>query len=717
MLSITKVRLKGFRGFVGEQEFDFSSPITILFGENGKGKSSLLNSIEYCLFGNDCIGKDTGIRERIDWEVKNRRTNECYVELEIKESDSEYKIKRAWKSRARDELSISGSDGGFTQGEDPKRELVKLIKNFSFKDFLTSIYQHQEVIRFFLIQEPKDRNEAIDRLLGLSEYRNIIDGINRTRINGETLQDEIDNIASKIKAKIDVWEEQIMEKKEELKNKGILANEISKNGAKNLATNIKNSLEDFSQKINLESTEAFLEVDESEFNEFYELAKREITRLRSEMPDIKKQKEIFEKISKIEQALNNYKSTQGVFTGKNKLLQDFIQQNGQIDELEQKKISKENEIKEKKKEKEEISLLAVIIEKAIKYLKSDMIINKNICPVCETEKEGLLDQLENDYQETHKKQLEEINRELEEKRKELQNIEDLISEYRKRKEDEMKFEGEFKKVSESIRNTWGISEREDIETWLNNLKNTCKNELQAIETTVQNKQEELNKIEENIDNLSKIHEVLKLESQREKARNIESSDDWKKLREKANEFKKFAKKIEDIISAVKQASTAEAKDKIESVKEKISEYFKAITSHPMISQINFKVSEDPRTGGNSYEFNDQDGKNIIPILSQGNLNALALSIFLALAESQDSPFNFLIFDDPSQSLGSSEKVKFIEILNKIGEKRNLIISTMDNEFFNLSKNNLTQTKIVYHFNNWSQDIGPEVQKRKVRLEY
>jgi len=709
MLSITKVRLKGFRGFVGEQEFDFYSPFTILFGENGKGKSSLLNAIEWCLFGNDSIGRNTGIRERIDWEIKNRNIKECYVELEVKENDSEYKIKRAWKSKTRDELSIIGSDGKTTQGEDAKRELVKLIKNFSFKDFLTSIYQHQEVIRFFLIQEPKDRNEAMDRLLGLSEYRNIIDGINKAEIKGETLQNEIDNILEQIKAKIEVWEEQIREKKKELNNKGILDNEINKDGAKNLAANIKNSLKDFFLKINLNLTETFLKVDESDFDKFSALAKHEITRLRSEMPDIKKQEEIFEKRTKVVEDLNNYINAQGAFTEKNKLLQEFIQKNGKIDELEKKKTDKENEIKEKENEKEKISLLAVIIEKSIKYLKSDMVIHKKTCPVCGTEKEGLLDQLEKDYQEKYKKQLEEINKELEEKRNELKKIEDLISEYRKKEEDKMKFEGEFKKVSESIRNTWGIGEREDIEKWLNNFKNTCEGELKAIEITVKEKQEKLNKIEENINNFSKIHEVLKLESQREKARNIERSNNWKKLQEKADEFKKFVEEIEDIISVVKQASTAEARNKIESVKEKISEYFKAITSHPMISQINFEVSE-ARTGGNSYEFKDQKGENMIPILSQGNLNALALSIFLALAESQDSPFNFLIFDDPSQSLGSSEKFKFLEVLNKIGGKRNLIISTMDKEFFDLSEKTFTKTKIVYQFKDWSQDKGPQVEK-------
>jgi DNA repair exonuclease SbcCD ATPase subunit len=716
MITITKVKVKGFRGFTDDdQEFDLSSPITILFGGNGKGKSSLLNSIEWCVFGNECIGKNTGIRERVYWEVKNRNTKVCYVELEIKENDKKYIVRRLWKSPKKDELFIISPEGKTIDGEEAKKELVKLTKNFSFKDFLTSIYQHQEVIRFFVIQEPKDRNEAIDRLLGLYEYRNIIDGINKVGIKGEILQNEIDNISKQIEVKIGVWKKQIDEKKKELNTQGIQDNEISEDSAKKLALNIKKSLEEFSQQIELDLTETFRKAEVFNFNEFCKLAKSEITRLRTEMPDIKEQNELFKKISEIKRDLNDYKRAQEIFTERNKLLQDFIQENGKIEELENKKISKENKIKEKENEKEKINLLAVIIEKVIKYLKSDMI--TNTCPVCGTEKEGLLGQLEKDYQEKYKKQLEGIDKELEEKKNELKKIENLISEYKKREDGKRRSEKELQEVSERIRSTWKIGEKEDIEKWLNNLKIYLEDSIKKIEIMVKDKQEKLNKIEENINILSKIYEVLKLETQMEKARNIERSEDWKKLQGKANEFKKFAEKIENIISAIKKASTAEAKKKIESVKEKISKYFTTITNHPMISQINFEVVEDPRIGGNSYEFKDNKGENIIPILSQGNLNVLALSIFLALAESQDSPFNFLIFDDPSQSLGSFEKFKFLEILNNIAEKRNLIISTMDEEFFDLSEKIFTKRKIVYQFKNWSQFKGPQVEKKGVRLEY
>ena len=46
---------------------------------------------------------------------------------------------------------------------------------------MTTVYQHQEAVRAILTQEPKERNDAIDRLLGLSVYRNLLDGLAKVK--------------------------------------------------------------------------------------------------------------------------------------------------------------------------------------------------------------------------------------------------------------------------------------------------------------------------------------------------------------------------------------------------------------------------------------------------------------------------------------------------------------------------------------------------------
>src|SRR5437588_6511220 len=85
MLLPRRLTVQGFRGFRDAVEFHFDRPATLFFGENRSGKSSTLNAIEWCLFGDDCLGKQTGIRERIGWVVANRHlpAPELRVALEL----------------------------------------------------------------------------------------------------------------------------------------------------------------------------------------------------------------------------------------------------------------------------------------------------------------------------------------------------------------------------------------------------------------------------------------------------------------------------------------------------------------------------------------------------------------------------------------------------------------------------------------------------------
>ncbi|HEX9831225.1 MAG TPA: ATP-binding protein, partial [Thermodesulfobacteriota bacterium] len=171
-----------------EKEFDFENPAVFLFGDNRSGKSSTLNAVEWCLFGNDCIGGETGIRERINFEIPNRKMKplNTLVELilEDKGSSETYKIFRKWISAKRHELILTLPNGTSLAGQDAENKLAQIIKS-TFRDFLTTVYQHQEAIRDVVTQEPGERNDAIDRLLGLSVYRNLLTGLDKANLKSQ----------------------------------------------------------------------------------------------------------------------------------------------------------------------------------------------------------------------------------------------------------------------------------------------------------------------------------------------------------------------------------------------------------------------------------------------------------------------------------------------------------------------------------------------------
>jgi DNA repair exonuclease SbcCD ATPase subunit len=160
MLKLKRLKIKGFRGYVEEKEIVFDNPMMLLFGPEHQGKSSTLNAIEWCLFGNKCIGAKSGIRERINWEIPNRSLGsrpDVSVELQLEGEDRDtYKILRQWVSKTKDKLEVTILSGQTFKGQSAKEKLAQLLK-LSFRDFLTTVYQHQEIVRAVVTQEPRER--------------------------------------------------------------------------------------------------------------------------------------------------------------------------------------------------------------------------------------------------------------------------------------------------------------------------------------------------------------------------------------------------------------------------------------------------------------------------------------------------------------------------------------------------------------------------------
>jgi hypothetical protein len=66
------------------------------------------------------------------------------------------------------------------------------------------------------------------------------------------------------------------------------------------------------------------------------------------------------------------------------------------------------------------------------------------------------------------------------------------------------------------------------------------------------------------------------------------------------------------------------------------------------------------------------------VMSQGELNALALSVFLPRARLPASPFRFLVIDDPVQAMDPAKVDGLARVLEKAAADRQVIVFTHDN---------------------------------------
>ncbi len=65
------------------------------------------------------------------------------------------------------------------------------------------------------------------------------------------------------------------------------------------------------------------------------------------------------------------------------------------------------------------------------------------------------------------------------------------------------------------------------------------------------------------------------------------------------------------------------------------------------------------------------------VMSQGEVNALALSIFLPRATMPASPFRFLVIDDPVQAMDPAKVDGFARVIQRFSESRQVVVFTHD----------------------------------------
>ncbi len=74
---------------------------------------------------------------------------------------------------------------------------------------------------------------------------------------------------------------------------------------------------------------------------------------------------------------------------------------------------------------------------------------------------------------------------------------------------------------------------------------------------------------------------------------------------------------------------------------------------------------------------DGTDASALSVMSQGEQHSLALSLFLPRAATADSPFGFIVIDDPVQSMDPAKVNGLAEVLHELGEHRQVVVFTHD----------------------------------------
>jgi DNA sulfur modification protein DndD len=97
---IKSIELFNFRQYFGKQKIEFSQSasknITVIHGENGSGKTALLNAFNWCLYQeNDLPNPEKIVNEQAITNANNGEKVKAYIQIEFKQEGIDYIIKRS----------------------------------------------------------------------------------------------------------------------------------------------------------------------------------------------------------------------------------------------------------------------------------------------------------------------------------------------------------------------------------------------------------------------------------------------------------------------------------------------------------------------------------------------------------------------------------------------------------------------------------------------
>ena len=278
-MKITKLSLQNFRQFHGchiiEFDADDTQNITVVHGENGAGKTSLLNAFKWCFYGRTDF--DTGQQNILnEHAVVSANINEelpMSIEIEFEHDDYKYMAKRLQRYRktgglnaepigtAMLELSWTDPQGKYDKSKNPESQMSQILPEKMHSYFF---FNGERIEKLAYASASQEIREAIRTLMGL-----------------EIVERGRDHLNGKVKKQL---RRQIKhEASEELKQ----------------AIDDENNLDD-----QLEQTKKDVELEKNNIEEF----KKEFRFVSNKLENIKATMELQNQRNKIEQRLNDIRS-------------------------------------------------------------------------------------------------------------------------------------------------------------------------------------------------------------------------------------------------------------------------------------------------------------------------------------------------------------------------------------------------------------------------
>ena len=661
-MKINYVKLKNIRSYKDEK-IDFSEGITLLSGDIGSGKSSILLAMEFAFFGLQGKGLLSGNA------LMRKGSDEAEVEVCFEINENEVVIKRTLKRGSngitqKDALLVINGSAMQLSANELKSKVLELfnypneiLSKQKVPLFRYTVYTPQEEMKKILFEDIDSRLDALRKIFGIEKYKRVKENVDAYKLG---LKRELNFL----KGKVDTFEK----REEELKNSD---DEIKK------------------LKIDLENLNKTILVFEKKYNE----QKESKEKLENEFNSLK------EKKMKQESLSNRIKNLKNDLKGISEKTESLQKENEDISSLENKKLDIQKNIQNIENIDDKISNLNKKISEIRIFIKTNE--NKKLDIQNELKNVESLDVCPKCHQkvdETHKekirgdanKEINVLNEKIDLKNEELKKLEPELNLFKEKKSKFENLKLNLQKINMQIEN---ILKQKELLEQLKKEYEFKKKELEESFVEKDNLVKDLEKYDELEKEFNEKNKHLMDAFEQYNSTKIRNAELSAKLDEKISQFKKLnefieqmkkdkekIKKVKLLIDWIKDKFMVLV-DKMErAVMTKIYNEFNQF----FIEWFNMLVDDQNIDVGIDIDFSPkvmQNGYDIdVSYLSGGEKTAIALAYRLALNKVVNDisgdikTKDLLILDEPTDGFSSEQLDKLNDVLIKLDMAQIIIVS-------------------------------------------
>ena len=215
-----RVKLSGFLSYKDEQEIRFDeSPLWMLSGTNGSGKSSIFDAVTFALFGHHRGGSQSAL------ELINKESNTLAVEFDFTVEKQLYRIKRTVRRQKNDKIASTQqvmkfvpADGSSVVADDSweaiadtnyKAKFDAWVKDkigLDYETFTSSVLLLQGKSEKLLDSTPAGRAGVLARIVDLERYQKLHGRADDKR---RELKGQLEAVANQLSGLRDVTDEEL----------------------------------------------------------------------------------------------------------------------------------------------------------------------------------------------------------------------------------------------------------------------------------------------------------------------------------------------------------------------------------------------------------------------------------------------------------------------------------------------------------------------------